>query len=430
MSEKKSASPASSVPQKDLGKAGFCILSIQHVFAMFGSTVLVPALTGINPGIALLTAGIGTLIFHAVTKGIVPVFLGSSFAFIGVILTVGQRSPELMPYATGGLIAAGITYVIIALLVKLIGANFIHRLLPPVVTGPVIIVIGLHLAPVAVQMAAKNWILAIVSILTIIFVSVYTKGFFKLVPIILGIIAGYIAAFCMGEIDFTAVNKVIANGDIFVSGGDFMLPKFSFSAIMTIAPIAIVTSMEHIGDLTTNGAVVGRDFFKNPGLHRTLLGDGLATMLAGFLGGPANTTYSENTGVLAVTRNYNPAIIRMAAVVAIFIGILKPFGVLLQTIPEPVMGGVSFILFGMIASIGMRTIAHSKLDFSNSRNLLIVSLILVAGIGGVELQLPDLTLFGATVKGIALKGIGLAALVGLVSNLIMHILLPDNPDND
>ena len=209
-----------------------------------------------------------------------------------------------------------------------------------------------------------------------------------------------------------------------------MLPKFSFSAIMTIAPIAIVTSMEHIGDLTTNGAVVGRNFFKNPGLHRTLLGDGLATMLAGFLGGPANTTYSENTGVLAVTRNYNPAIIRMAAVVAIFIGILKPFGVLLQTIPEPVMGGVSFILFGMIASIGMRTIAHSKLDFSNSRNLLIVSLILVAGIGGVELQLPDLTLFGTTIKGIALKGIGLAALVGLVSNLILHILLPDNPDND
>ena len=430
MSEEKSVFPASSVSQKDLGKAGFCILSIQHVFAMFGSTVLVPALTGINPGIALLTAGIGTLIFHAVTKGIVPVFLGSSFAFIGVILTVGQRSPELMPYATGGLIAAGVTYVIIALLVKLIGADFIHKLLPPVVTGPVIIVIGLHLAPVAVQMAAKNWILAIVSILTIIFVSVYTKGFFKLVPIILGIIAGYIAALCMGEIDFTAVNKVIANGDIFVSGGDFMLPKFSFSAIMTIAPIAIVTSMEHIGDLTTNGAVVGRDFFKNPGLHRTLLGDGLATMLAGFLGGPANTTYSENTGVLAVTRNYNPAIIRMAAVVAIFIGILKPFGVLLQTIPEPVMGGVSFILFGMIASIGMRTIAHSKLDFSNSRNLLIVSLILVAGIGGVELQLPDLTLFGTAIKGIALKGIGLAALVGLVSNLVMHILLPDNPDND
>ncbi len=393
------------------------VLGIQHVFAMFGSTVLVPALTGLNPSIALISAGIGTLIFHSVTGGIVPVFLGSSFAFIGAIKTVGGENGVNLPNALGGLVCAGLIYILLSLIVKKCGTDFIKKLFPPVVTGPVIMVIGLSLAPVAVGMASDGWGLALVSMLTIVGVSCFLKGFFKLVPILLGIVAGYIVAAVMGKVDYSAFSE---GSKLFISGSDFMFPQFEINAILTIAPIAIVSFMEHIGDITTNGAVVGKDFFDKPGLHRTLLGDGLATTLAGFIGGPANTTYSENTGVLAVTKNYNPAIIRLAAIFAIVLGIFSPIGAFLRTIPAPVMGGVSFILFGMIASIGMRTIAHSKLDFNNSRNLMIVTLILVTGLAGVEIN----------IKGVALKGIGLAAVVGMIANLVLHILLPDNPDND
>ena len=393
------------------------VLGIQHVFAMFGSTVLVPALTGMNPSVALIAAGIGTLIFHSVTGGIVPVFLGSSFAFIGAIIAVGEKDPAKLPYALGGLFFAGLIYLLLSLVVKLGGTGFIKRLFPPVVTGPVIMVIGLSLAPVAVGMSKSHWGLALVSMLTIVGVSCFFKGFFKLVPILMGIIAGYAVAALMGKVDYSAFSETTS---LFISSSDFMFPKFEIGAILTIAPIAIVSFMEHIGDITTNGAVVGKDFFDKPGLHRTLLGDGLATIFASLIGAPANTTYSENTGVLAVTKNYNPAIIRLAAVFAIILGVFSPIGAFLRTIPLPVMGGVSFILFGMIASIGMRTIAHAKLDFNNSRNLMIVTLILVTGLAGVEVNLA----------GVALKGIGLAAIVGMLSNLVLHILLPDNPDND
>jgi len=393
------------------------VLGIQHVFAMFGSTVLVPALTGMNPSVALIAAGIGTLIFHSVTGGIVPVFLGSSFAFIGAIIAVGEKDPAKLPYALGGLFFAGLIYLLLSLVVKLGGTGFIKRLFPPVVTGPVIMVIGLSLAPVAVGMSKGNWGLALVSMLTIVGVSCFFKGFFKLVPILIGIIAGYVVAAITGAVDYSAFSE---SSNLFISGSDFMFPKFELGAILTIAPIAIVSFMEHIGDITTNGAVVGKDFFDKPGLHRTLLGDGLATIFASLIGAPANTTYSENTGVLAVTKNYNPAIIRIAAVFAIILGVFSPIGSFLRTIPLPVMGGVSFILFGMIASIGMRTIAHAKLDFNNSRNLMIVTLILVTGLAGVEVD----------IAGVALKGIGLAAIVGMLSNFVLHILLPDNPDND
>ena len=392
-------------------------LGIQHVFAMFGSTVLVPALTGMNPSVALLAAGIGTLIFHSVTGGIVPVFLGSSFAFIGAIIAVGEKDPAKLPYALGGLFFAGIIYLLLSLAVKLGGTHFIKRLFPPVVTGPVIMVIGLSLAPVAVGMSKSHWGLALVSMLTIVGVSCFFKGFFKLVPILMGIVAGYAVAAIMGKVDYAAFSE---SSSLFISSSDFMFPKFELGAILTIAPIAIVSFMEHIGDITTNGAVVGKDFFDKPGLHRTLLGDGLATIFASLIGAPANTTYSENTGVLAVTKNYNPAIIRLAAVFAIILGVFSPIGAFLRTIPLAVMGGVSFILFGMIASIGMRTIAHAKLDFNNSRNLMIVTLILVTGLAGVEVD----------IAGVALKGIGLAAIVGMLANLVLHILLPDNPDND
>jgi uracil permease len=392
-------------------------MGIQHVFAMFGSTVLVPALTGLHPSVSLISAGVGTLIFHSVTGGIVPVFLGSSFAFIGAIIAVGKKDPMQLPYALGGLFFAGLIYLLLSLMVKKGGTSFIKQLFPPVVTGPIIMVIGLSLAPVAVGMAKSNWWLALVSMFTIIGVSCFVKGFFKLVPILMGIFMGYLVAILLGEVDFSLFHQ---SKSILIGLDDFMYPKFRLDAILTIAPIAIVSFMEHIGDITTNGAVVGKDFFEKPGLHRTLLGDGLATIFASLIGGPANTTYSENTGVLAVTKNYNPAIIRLAAIFAIILGVFSPIGVFLRTIPLPVMGGVSFILFGMIASIGMRTIAHAKLDFNNSRNLMIVTLILVTGLAGVEVE----------IHGVVLKGIGLAALVGMTANFVLHILLPDNPDND
>jgi uracil permease len=421
-----SAAESPSVPE--LNRGAFTLLAIQHVFAMFGATVLVPLLTGLNPSVALISAGLGTLVFHAVTGRQVPVFLGSSFAFIGVIIAVGKGNPLNFGHVGGGLIAAGVLYCAFAGLVRLLGPGIVRKLFPPVVTGPVIMVIGLHLAPVAVGMAAKNWWLALLAMGTIIGVSCFMQGFFRLVPIIIGIAVGYLVASCFGLVDFSPVQQVIDQRQFLISFKDFTLPQFSWPAVATIAPIAIVTFMEHIGDVTTNGAVVGRDFFVKPGLHRTLLGDGLATMLAGFIGGPANTTYSENTGVLAVTRNYNPAVLRLAAVFAILLGLIKPVGAVLQTVPVPVMGGVSFILFGMIASIGMRTISEAQIDFSHSRNLIIVTLILVTGLAR---PVPDLSPGIAVHIGkLQLAGIGLAALVGLVANLLLHLVLPDNPDRD
>jgi len=393
------------------------VLGIQHVFAMFGATVLMPALTGMDPSVALLAAGIGTFIFHGVTGGMVPVFLGSSFAFIGAIKAVSGEDGSGLPLALGGVICAGVVYLVMALIVKLGGVKIIKRLFPPVVTGPVIMVIGLSLAPIGVGMASTDWLLALVSIVTIIAVSCFMKGFFKLVPILIGISAGYAVAAILGRVDYSVMQN---SGGLFIGASNFTLPQFELNAILAIMPIAIVSIMEHIGDITTNGAVVGKDFFEKPGLHRTLLGDGLATICSGLFGGPPNTTYSENTGVLAVTGNYNPAVIRIAAGVAILLGVFSPVGAFLRSIPVGVMGGVSFILFGMIASVGIRTISNAQLNFNKSRNLIIVALILVCGLGGVKFA----------VGGIAIEGIGLAALVGMIANLVLHIILPDDPDND
>ncbi len=393
------------------------VLGIQHVFAMFGATVLMPALTGMDPSVALLAAGIGTLIFHGVTGGMVPVFLGSSFAFIGAIKSVAGEDGSGLPAALGGVIAAGLVYIIISLIVRLGGTALMKRLFPAVVTGPVIMVIGLSLAPIGVSMASSDYLLSLVSILTIIAVSCFLKGFFKLVPILIGILVGYLLAAVLGKVDYGAMQS---SGGILISLDNFTLPQFQLNAVLAIMPIAIVSVMEHIGDITTNGAVVGKDFFKKPGLHRTLLGDGLATMFSGLIGGPPNTTYSENTGVLAVTKNYNPTVIRIAAAFAILLGLFSPIGGFLRTIPVAVMGGVSFILFGMIASVGIRTISNAQLNFNRSRNLIIVALILVCGLGGVQVPIGNVTI----------EGIGLAALVGMLANLVLHILLPDDPDND
>lgn len=383
------------------------ILSLQHFIAMFGATVLVPLLTGLDPLVSLFTAGIGTLLFHSVTGFSVPVFLGSSFAFIAPILLVKEQFGDLS-YATGGIVIAGLVYLLFALLVKVIGLERVNKVFPPIVTGPMIMVIGLTLSPVAIDMASQNWTVSLIVLATVIAFSTMVRGFFRMIPVLMGVLVGYIVSVTMGIVDFTVVKESLV-----VALPGFMLPKFDWKAISLIAPVAIATFMEHIGDITTNGAVVGKNFIEKPGLHRTLIGDGLATAVAGLLGGPANTTYSENTGVLALTRVYDPSVLRGAAFIAIILAFFAKFGAVLRTIPTPVIGGVSLVLFGMIASVGVRTMINAKVDFSKSKNLLVVSFILTIGIGGAILK----------VGNIALKGVGLAALVGIIANLVI-------PDKD
>lgn len=395
---------------------GKLILGLQHVLAMFGATVLVPFLTGMNPSIALLTAGVGTLLFHTCTKGIVPVFLGSSFAFIGAISLVLKESG--IGAVKGGVIAAGVVYVVMSRLVKIYGVEKIKSFFPPVVVGPTIVVIGLRLSPTALSMAGysnghfdgKSLIVSGVVVLSMIGISILGKSFFKLVPILISVILGYIVSMSLGMVDFTPIKEA---GWIGLSSDALYslvtVPEFSLTSILAIAPIALVVFIEHIGDITTNGAVVGKDFFADPGISRTLLGDGVATVVAGFLGGPANTTYGENTGVLAVTKVYDPSILRIAACYAIGLAFIGKFGVVLQTIPAPVMGGISVILFGMIASVGMRTLIEAQLDFSHSRNLIISSLILVLGIG-----IDNIVVW----RTVSLSGLAIAALAGVVLNKI------------
>lgn len=426
---------------KSLGKN--IILGFQHLFAMFGSTVLVPLLTGMNPAVAICCAGIGTLLFHLITKGKVPVFLGSSFAYIGVMIIVATQISgvdtsqegymltsayqEALPYVTLGITCAGILYLVLAFLVKFIGAQKIMSIFPPVVTGPMIMVIGLTLAPTAFNSIISaptsanipdllwlRWVIALITVATIVIISIFAKGFFKLVPIIIAIGVGYLVSAATGQVDFSAFQT---------NNLGFQVPAFdllfthelevskALSAIAIIAPTAIVTFMEHIGDITTNGAVVGKNFIEDPGLHRTLAGDGLATCVAGILGGPANTTYGENTGVLAVTHNYNPFTLRLAAIFAIIISFFGIFPTFLNSIPSPVMGGISMMLFGMIAAIGLRTLSEANLNFSHSRNLIIVSLMLVIGLG-----LQDGIQFS---ESFTLSNIFLSALVGIFLNLVL-----------
>ncbi len=402
---------------KDLNFKTKIVLGIQHVLAMFGATVLVPFLTGLNPSIALISAGLGTLVFHSVTKGIVPVFLGSSFAFIGAIaLILKEQGIEVLK---GGIIAAGVVYMIMSLVILKFGVEKIKSFFPPVVVGPIIMVIGLRLSPVALSMAGysnnsfdiNSLMISGTVVATMVFISILEKSFFRLVPILISVTVGYILAIFLGIVDFTDVAQA---GWLGLSSDAFntlvAIPKFSYTGVIAIAPIALVVFIEHIGDITTNGAVVGKDFFKNPGIHRTLLGDGLATMCAGLIGGPANTTYGENTGVLAVTKVYDPSVLRIAACIAIILGFIGKFGVILQTIPTPVMGGVSIILFGMIAAVGVRTIVDAQLDFSHSRNLVIAALIFVLG-----MAIDNIKVWGS----ISVSGLAIAALIGVVLNKIL-----------
>ncbi|KXG77936.1 Uracil permease [Fervidicola ferrireducens] len=379
------------------------ILGLQHTFTMFGATVLVPLLTGLDVGVALFTAGIGTLFFHMVTRGKVPIFLGSSFAFIAPIALVVKQWG--IPAAQGGIIVAGLLYVLMALLIYFLGREFMERLLPPVVTGPIIMVIGLNLAPVAVQSASKNWAIALIVLVTVMVVSVYGRGFFKLVPVLVGLIAGYAACLIFGIVDL----KPVQDAALFAVP-NFTKPELNLAAIGLIAPVAVATMVEHVGDMLAVGATVGKDFVKDPGLHWTLIGDGIATSLAGLFGGPANTTYSENTGVLALTGVWKPQVMRVAAFMAILLSSFQKLTALIRTVPEPVIGGISIILFGMISSIGVRTVVENNVDFKKSRNLIISSVILVIGIGGAVIKFPG---------GIQLGGVGLAAVLGIILNQLL-----------
>lgn len=391
------------------------ILSIQHLLAMFGATVLVPILTGFDPSVAIFCAGLGTLIFHFCTKRKVPVFLGSSFAFIPVVVTANQMSGGDTSYAQGGIIVAGIIYVIMSFLIKFIGVDRIKSYFPPQVTGAMIAVIGLNLLPSAFNMASEHILIACVTLVVTLLINVFTKGFVKQLGILIGVAVGYTLSLVLGQLDPSA----ILNAPLF-QVPNFTLPKFSLEATVIIAPIVIAVFMEHIGDMTTNGTVVGQNFIKDPGLNRTLLGDGLATIASGLIGGPANTTYGENTAVLALTKNYNPALLRITAIYAILLSFIGVFGAFLQTIPQAVMGGISILLFSMISFIGLKNINDSKCVQNNIKNLVIILTILVIGVGTTYLSNKGISLGIPITSNVSISGLSLAAIVGLILNRILN----------
>lgn len=378
------------------------VVSAQFLFVAFGATVLVPLLVGLDPSVALFTAGVGTLIFHLVTKGKVPVFLGSSFAFIAPII----KATELfgLPGTLSGLVAVGAVYGVMSLLVRLRGVSFISRLFPSVVVGPVIMLIGLSLAGTGVDMAKTNWPLAVTALLTTVVVSLFGKGLLKLIPIFAGIVVGYIAAVVFGLVDFQPVLEAS-----WFALPAFVRPEFSWQAIIFMVPVAIAPVIEHIGDIYAITEVTGKDYVKDPGLHRTMLGDGLACVVASFIGGPPVTTYSEVTGAVSLTKISDPSVIRIAGIFGILFSVLGKMSALLKTIPEAVLGGIMLLLFGTIASVGVNTLVKNRVDLGNTRNLVISSLILTIGIGGAEMTIGSFTI----------GGIGLAALVGVILNLVI-----------
>jgi uracil permease len=387
---------------KELNPIHKTIAGIQFLFVAFGSTVLVPLLIGIDPSVALLTSGVGTLIFHAITKGKVPIFLGSSFAFIAPII----KATELygLSGTLFGIIGVGLVYGIMSLILRFRGIGFVTRLFPPIVVGPVIMLIGLSLAATGVDMAKTNWLIAIIALLTTVIVSLFAKGILRLIPIFAGIIVGYIVSIFFGIIDF----QPIIDAKWFALPA-FVRPEICWEAIIFMIPVAIAPVIEHIGDIYAINEVTEKDFIQDPGLHRTMLGDGLACIAASILGGPPITTYSEITGAISLTKIADPAIIRIAALFGILFSALGKISAFLKTIPEAVLGGIMLLLFGTIASVGINTLVKNKIDLSNTRNLVIASLILTIGIGGAAL----------TIGSITIGGIGLAALIGVILNLII-----------
>ena len=390
-----------------------CILALQHLVAMFGATVLVPILTGLDPSVALFTAGCGTLIFHLCTKGKVPVFLGSSFAFIPVIKVVRDSYGDLS-YAQGGMFVAGLIYIIVSLIIKKVGVGKIKAILPAQVVGPMIMVIGLNLIPTAIDMASNNWTLAIITLGVTLIIKFFGRGFTKQIAILCGVAVGYIVALIMGEVQTAEIASAAV-----LSVPSFTLPKFDIGAIMIIAPVVLAVFMEHIGDITTNGQVVGENFIEDPGLNRTLLGDGLATIAASLFGGPANTTYGENTGVLAVTKNYDPSILRITAVFAIGLAFIAKFGAAIRTVPQAVMGGISLMLFTMIAIVGPKTIKSEKVKFSWN-NIIVMIVILFLGLGASYVETNYNIILGIKItEEVAITGLSFAALVGVILNLVL-----------
>ncbi|WP_455493092.1 uracil-xanthine permease family protein [Eubacterium sp.] len=416
---------------RQLGTPKMLLLGFQHMFAMFGATVTVPLLTGLSISTTLLFAGLGTLLFHCLTKFKVPAFLGSSFAFIGGYLAVaplnkdGSGNKEMLPYACLGVACAGLVYLIVAAFIKAVGVNRVMKLFPPVVTGPIIMAIGLGLAPSAVKNCSSNWWLAIVALALVIIFNIFGKGMIKIIPILLGIIGAYLVAALVGNvggvegfaIDFSAVkaapwigNPVEWSSTVFGGVSD---KSKAISAIIAIVPIAIATMMEHIGDISAISATCNKNFINDPGLNRTLLGDGLATTLASLFGAPANTTYGENTGVLALSKVYDPRVIRIAAYFAVFFSLSPKFAALIESIPMAVVGGISFVLYGMISAIGVRNVVEAKVDFSKARNTIIAAVILVVALGlsgGITFTVGSAT--------ITLSSLACASIAGIVLNII------------
>jgi uracil permease len=408
---------------RQLGTPRMLILGLQHMFAMFGATVLVPILVqgyGLPLSIqtTLLFAGLGTLLFHVCTKFKVPAFLGSSFAYLGGFSTVATMpayeglDPETkLAYALGGIVIAGLLYLVLALLFKVLGAKKVMRYFPPIVTGPMIIMIGLNLSGSAINNASTCWWLALVAMAIIVVANIWGKGMVKIIPILLGVVGSYIVAVIAGQVNFSGVSEAS-----FLGLQQFVIAKFDVSAILVMAPIAIAAMMEHIGDISAISSTTGKNFIEDPGLHRTLVGDGLATAFAGFFGGPANTTYGENTGVLALSKVYDPRVVRLAAIYAIILSFSPKFDALVNSIPAAIVGGVSFILYGMISAVGVRNIVENQVDLTKSRNLIIAAVMFVSGLGFSSVGGITFTVGGAAVT---LSGLAIAALCGVILNAIL-----------
>lgn len=435
---------------RTLGIPKMLLLGLQHMFAMFGATILVPILVnvyfegeGLSIQVTLICAGLGTLFFHLCSKLKVPAFLGSSFAFLGGFQTVAQLDTgifagmtmgEKLPYACGGIVVAGLLYLVLALVIKLIGVKKVMKFLPPVVTGPIIICIGLSLAPSAVSNASTNWLLALIALGTIIIFNIWGKGMFKIIPILLGVVISYVVALILNALGFTNADgsAILSFAGVqsanWVGLPPFQICKFDITAILVMAPIALATMMEHIGDMSAISATVGENFIEDPGLHRTLIGDGLATSLSALVGGPANTTYGENTGVLELSKVYDPKVIRLAAVYAVVLSFIPKMAELIGSIPSAIIGGVSFMLYGMISAIGVRNVVENKVDFTKSRNLIIAAVILVSGLGFSG----GLT-FNIAGTSITLTGLAIAALAGIILNAVLpgnDYVFGANPEGD
>ena len=416
---------------KELGTSKTFVLGLQHMFAMFGSTVLVPLLTGLDVSATLLFAGIGTLLFHLVTKGKVPAFLGSSFAFLGgyaavaPILEDGSSNVEMIPYACFGVACAGLVYLVMAALIKMFTAKRIMKYFPPIVTGPIIIAIGLTLSQSAIDSCSTNWIVALVAIIVVILCNIFGKGMIKIIPILIGVIASYLVGILVGEVDFTIVNEAAWVGfpivkEMTILGlfdADFD-PAMLITAIITIMPISLATIVEHIGDVSAISSTTGVNYIKEPGLHRTLLGDGIATIVASLFGAPANTTYGENTGVLNLSKVYDPFVVRLAATFAIAFSFCPKFAAVIQAMPTATVGGISLILYGMISAVGVRNVVENEVDFTKTRNVIIAALILVLSIG-INYSAAGCIAFQVGSVNISLSGLAVGALVGIFLNAIL-----------